>query len=118
MTRRPFLALSNRVVTVNGLTDTGTTDGGGNPIYTTAAKGTVRGRIDKKDQPDELDGPDLNPIVSGFEAYLEIPNGFTITERDTLTDNDGTQYEIVQVGTFYDRSRPHHLQADLKKVTA
>lgn len=112
-----FDDLLNRTITVNGKTQTGT-DGGGNPIYTEGAKGTVKGRIDKKDHPDELDGPDVNAIVSGFEAFTQLPVGFTITERDTLADEDGETYEVVQVGKFYGRSALHHLQMDLKKVTA
>ena len=49
-----LFGLLNRSIAVTGLTDTGTTDGGGNPIYTTTSKGTVKGRIDPKVRPDVL----------------------------------------------------------------
>ena len=112
-----FLGLLNRTITVNGLTDTGTTDGGGNPIYTTGAKGTVKGRIDPKVQPDELDGPDVNAIVSAYIGIVAIPSGFTIGERDELV-SDGETYEVVGTATLYGRANPHHLELDLRRVTA
>ena len=46
-----FLSRLNKTITVTGLTQTGT-DGGGQPIFTEASKGTVRGRIQPKVNPD------------------------------------------------------------------
>lgn len=108
----------NRTLTVTGLVDTGTTDGGGNPIYTTTSKGTVIGRIDPKVRPDELNGPDLNPIISEYVAITALPSGFTITERDTLTDEDSSVYEVVGMATLYGAQAAHHLEIDLRRVTA
>ena len=111
-----FTGLLNRTLTVSGLTQTGT-DGGGQPIYTEAPKGTVKGRIDPKVRPDELDGPDLNPVISAYLAITAIPS-FSITERDLITDDDGTEYEVVGLATLYGRVNPHHLEIDLRRVTA
>ena len=111
-----FLGLLNRTITVNGLTETGT-DGGGNPIYSSASKGTVKGRIDPKVQPDEVDGPDLNPVISAYVAITAIPDGFTVNERDTLAA-DGVTYEVLGTAVLYGRSQPHHLEIDLRRVTA
>ena len=105
-----------RTLTVNGLTQTGT-DGGGNPIYTSASKGTVIGRIDPKVRPDEINGPDLNPVISEYLAITAIPS-FTITERDTITDDDSVVYEVVGLATLYGATAPHHLEIDLRRVAA
>ena len=107
----------NRTLTVSGLTQTGT-DGGGNPIYTSSSKGTVVGRIDPKVRPDELNGPDLNPVISEYLAITAMPVGFSIGERDTITDDDGVAYEVVGLATLYGRSAPHHLEIDLRRVAA
>ena len=112
-----FTGLLNRTITVNGQTATGTTDGGGNPIYTEGAKGTVKGRIDPKVQPDELNGPDLNPVVSNYIAITALPSGFTIGERDTLTA-DGVTYEVLGIAELHGRSAAHHLEIDLRRVAA
>lgn len=106
-----------RTLAVSGLTETGT-DGGGNPIYSSASKGTVIGRIDPKVRPDEINGPDLNPIISEYLAITAIPSGFTITERDTITDEDSTAYEVVGLATLYGATSPHHLEIDLRRVAA
>lgn len=112
-----FTGLLNRTISVTGLTDTGTTDGGGNPIYTNSSKGSVKGRIDPKVVPDEVNGPDLNPVISEYIAITAMPVGFTISERDTLTA-DGQAYEVVGVATLYGRSVAHHLEIDIRRVTA
>lgn len=109
-----FTGLLNRTITVYGMTETGT-DGGGNPIYTETSKGTVKGRIDPKVRPDEINGPDLNPIISEYIAITAIP-GFTITERDVMTA-DSVDYEVVGLSTLYGRSAPHHLEIDLRRIT-
>lgn len=111
-----FLGLLNRTITVNGLTDTGTTDGGGNPIYTEGAKGTVKGRIDPKVAPDELNGADLNPIISNYVAITALPT-FTITERDTMVA-DGVTYEVVGLAELHGRAVAHHLEIDLRRIAA
>lgn len=110
-----FDDLLNKTLTVNGLTETGT-DGGGNPIYTEAAKGTVRGRIDQQVHPEEVNGPDLNPVISDYKAFTRIP-GFEITERDSITDDTGV-YEVLGVATKDAYSAAHHLELTLRKVTA
>lgn len=112
-----FEGLLNRSLAVTGLTDTGTTDGGGNPIYTETAKGTVKGRIDPKVRPDEVNGPDLNPVISEYVAITALPIGFTITERDTMT-SDSAVYEVLGIAELHGRSVAHHLEIDLRKITA
>jgi hypothetical protein len=112
-----FIGLLNRSLVVTGLTDTGTTDGGGNPIYTNTTKGTVRGRIDPKVRPDEVNGPDLNPVISEYLAITELPSGFTVSERDTLT-SDAAVYEVLGVAELHGRAVAHHLEIDLRRVTA
>lgn len=112
-----FMSLLNRELTVSGLTDTGQTDGGGNTIYTTTDKGTVRGRIDPQVSPTEVNGPDLNPVISDYLAITTIPSGFTISERDTLATG-GVTYEILGVSSVDGRIGPHHLEMHLRKVTA
>ena len=111
-----FLGLLNRTITVSGLTQTGT-DGGGQPIYSSASKGTVKGRIDPKVQPDELNGPDNNPVISAYVAITAMPSGFTINERDTLTA-DGVTYEVLGLATLYGRASAHHLEIDLRRIAA
>ena len=111
-----FTDLLNKSLIVSGLTDTGTTDGGGNPIYTEDAKGTVPGRIDHRVHPEEVNGPDLNPVISDYIAFTEIPS-FEITERDSLSDDTGV-YEILGVAPKEGRSTAHHLELTLRKVTA
>lgn len=112
-----FIGLLNRSLVVTGLTDTGTTDGGGNPIYTNTTKGTIRGRIDPKVRPDEVNGPDLNPVISEYLAITAMPSGFSIGERDTLTA-DGQAYEVLGVAELHGRAVAHHLEIDLRRVTA
>lgn len=107
----------NRTITVKGLSST-TTDSGGQPIYTLTTKGTVKGRIDPKVRPDEVNGPDLNPVISEYKAIITLPSGFTVTERDTLTDADATEYEVLGVGLVWGRNAPHHIEIDLRRVIA
>ena len=110
-----FTGLLNRTITVNGLTQTGE-DGGGNPIYTSSSKGTVKGRIDPKVRPDEVNGPELNPVISEYLAITALPTGFVISERDTLT-TDGQAYEVLGVAELHGRAVAHHLEIDLRRVT-
>lgn len=110
-----FLSRLNRTITVNGKTQTGT-DGGGQPIYTTAAKGTVRGRVDPKVRPDEVNGPDLNPTISQYKAITALPDGFSVTTADTLT-TDGLTYEVLGVAQLDGRSNAHHLEIDLRRIS-
>lgn len=117
-----FLGLLNRTITVKGLTDTGTTDGTGTPIYTTTTKGTVKGRIDPKgglgrDGTEVVNGPNLNPVISDFVAYTAMPVGFSVAERDTLTDTTG-DYEVLGVATLDGRAVAHHLEITLRRVAA
>ena len=109
-----FFGLLNRTITVTGFTSTGT-DGGGQPTGTTASKGTVKGRIDPKVRPDEVNGPDLNPVLSEYIAITAMPDGFTINERDTMTA-DGVTYDVLGVATLYGRSTTHHLEIDLRRT--
>ena len=111
-----FFGLLNRTITVSGLTQTGT-DGGGNPIYTSASKGTVKGRLDPKVRPDEINGPDLNPVISEYLAITAMPDGFSVNERDTLTV-DGTEYEVLGVAELHGRAVAHHLEIDCRRVAA
>jgi hypothetical protein len=110
-----FLGLLNRSITVNGFTATGE-DGGGQPTGTIASKGTVLGRIDPKVRPDEVNGPDLNPVISEYLAITAIPS-FDITERDTMT-SEGETYEVLGVAVLDGRSLPHHLEIDLRRIAA
>lgn len=110
-----FFGLLNREITVNGFTASGE-DGGGQPTGTFGSKGTVMGRIDPKVRPDELNGPDLNPVLSEYLAITAIPS-FDITERDQMT-SDGETFEVVGVATLDGRSVPHHLEIDLRRVIA
>jgi hypothetical protein len=109
-----FLSRLNKTITVTGLTQTGE-DGGGQPIFTEASKGTVRGRIQPKVRPDELDGPDLNPVISQHLAITALPT-FTITTDDKLVDGSDT-YDIVGVATVDGRTGPHHMEIDLRRIS-
>ena len=101
-----FLSRLNTTITVTGRTQTGT-DGGGQPIFTEATKGSVRGRIDPKVRPDEVNGPDLNPVISEYRAITELPSGFTISEWDKLTAS-ALVYEVVGTAILDGRSLAHH----------
>lgn len=109
-----FTTLLNKTIIVSGVTQTGT-DGGGQPIYSTTAKGTVLGRIDPRVHAEEVNGPDLNPVISDFLAITEIPS-FSIIERDTAVDDTGA-YEVLGVATLDARAFAHHLELTLRKVT-
>jgi hypothetical protein len=111
-----FHGLLNRTITVTGLTQTGT-DGGGQPIYSSASKGTVKGRLDPKVRPDEVNGPDLNPVISEYIAITAMPDGFTISERDTLTV-DSVSYEVLGIAELHGRAAAHHLEIDCRRVQA
>lgn len=110
-----FAHLLNKTLTVSGLTQSGT-DGGGQPIHTEAEKGTVLGRIDHRVHPEEVNGPDLNPVISEYVAFTKIPS-FAITERDSISDDTGV-YEVLGVATMDGFSAAHHLEITLRKVTA
>lgn len=116
-----FHGLLNRTITVTGLVDSGTTDGGGNPIYTTTTKGTVKGRVGpqtggNRDSTEVVNGPELNPVISDYLAITALPVGFSLVERDTLTDSDG-DYEVLGVATLDGRASAHHLEITLRKIT-
>ena len=68
-------------------------------------------------RPDEVNGPDLNPVISEYIAITAMPDGFSISERDTLTA-DGVEYEVLGTATLYGRSAAHHLEIDCRRVTA
>ena len=110
-----FLSRLNKTITVTGLTQTGT-DGGGQPIFTEASKGTVRGRIQPKVNPDEVNGPDLNPVIAEYLAITQLPAGFSITTADTLTA-DGIEYEVLGVGILDGRVNAHHMELNLRRIT-
>lgn len=110
-----FANYLNRTITVNGFTVTGT-DGGGQDVGTVASKGTVMGRIDPKVKPDEVNGADLNPVISEYLAITALPSGFEIVESDTLT-SDGDTYEVLGVASLDGRSAAHHLEIDLRRIT-
>lgn len=114
-----FRSRLNREVTVVGRTQTGT-DGGGQPIYTDVTRGTLRCRIDPqggrgRDAGEVVNGPDLNPVISDFLAITELPSGFEVAERDTLTDDTGA-YEVLGVATLDGRAVAHHLQLTLRRI--
>lgn len=110
-----FLSRLNKTITVVGLTQTGT-DGGGQPIFTEASKGTVRGRINPKVRPDEVDGPEANPTISQYRAITALPDGFSITTADKLTASSQT-YEVLGVAILDGRSASHHMEIDLRRIT-
>jgi hypothetical protein len=110
------MGLLNRTIAVTGFTSSGE-DAGGQPTGSYTSKGSVKGRIDHKVQPDEINGPDLNPVISEYRAFTALPSGFTITERDLLTD-DSDVYEVLGIARLDGRSVPHHLEIDLRKLTA
>lgn len=109
-----FLSRLNRTLDVIGLTQTGV-DGGGQPVFSEASKGTIRGRIEPKVKPDELDNLDTNPVISRHKAITELPS-FTITTDDFLEDGDD-RYEIVGIGILDGRSASHHLEIDLRVIS-
>lgn len=110
-----FLSRLNKTITVTGLTQTGT-DGGGQPIFTEASKGSVLGRIDPKVRPDEMNGPDLNPVISEYRAVTALPSGFSITTADKVTA-DALVYEVLGVAILDGRSAAHHMELDLRRIT-
>src|SRR5688572_1887324 len=110
-----FLSRLNKTITVTGLTQTGT-DGGGQPIFTEASKGTVRGRIDPKVRPDEVNDANLNPTISEYRAITELPDGFAITTADKLT-TDSLTYEVLGVAILDGRANAHHMEIDLRRIT-
>lgn len=111
-----FTGLLNRTIVVSGFTSSGE-DGGGQPTGSFASKGTVKGRIDPKVRPDEVNGPDLNPVISEYLAITALPVGFTINERDTLT-SDSVTYEVLGIASLDGRSVAHHLEIDCRRLTA
>lgn len=110
-----FANYLNRTITVTGYTSTGE-DGGGQPTFSTSTKGTVKGRIDPKVKPDEVNGPELNPVISEYLAITALPVGFSITESDTLT-SDGRTYEVLGVASLDGRTVAHHLEIDLRRIS-
>ena len=110
-----FLSRLNKTITVTGRTQTGE-DSGGQPIYTQASKGTVRGRVDPKVQPDEVNDANLNPVISEYKAITALPSGFEITTDDTMTDATGV-YEVLGVAILDGRSISHHMEINLRKIT-
>jgi hypothetical protein len=111
-----FVGLLNRTLAVTGFSSSGS-DGGGQPTGSYTSKGSVKGRIDHKVRADEINGPDLNPIVSEYLAITELPVGFEITERDLLTDSADV-YEVLGIARLDGRAVSHHLEMDLRKITA
>jgi hypothetical protein len=109
-----FLSRLNHTLTVSALTAS-STDEGGQPVYTASQKGTVLGRIDPRVRPEEVNGPDLQPIISDYLAITAIPS-FTITERDTIADENGA-YAVLGVATLEGSSTAHHLEISLQKIT-
>ncbi len=110
-----FTTLLNRTLAVWGQTQTGE-DGGGQPIFTDALKGSVLGRVDRRVNAEEVNGPDLNPVISDYLAITEMPSGFSITERDYIVADDGT-FEVLGSAPMDGRSASHHLELTLRKVT-
>lgn len=111
-----FHARLNKSLTVKGRTKTGT-DGGGQPIYTIASKGTVLGRIDPKVAEEVQNATDLNPTVSNYLGILAIPSGFSVIERDQIVDGAAT-YEVLGVASLDGRSGAHHLELSLQRISA
>lgn len=110
-----FLSRLNKTITVTGLTKTGI-DGGGQPIYAEATKGTVRGRLDPRVRPDEVNDPDVNPTISEYRAITAMPSGFAIATSDTLTI-DGLDYEIQGVAVLDGRFDAHHMEIDVRRIS-
>ena len=110
-----FLSRLNKTITVTGLTQTGE-DGGGQPIFTEASKGTVRGRIQPKVKPDEVNDANLNPTISEYRAITALPSDFEITTADTLT-TDSLTYEVLGVAILDGRANAHHMEIDLRRIT-
>lgn len=113
------LRLANKLISVSGTTQTGE-DGGGQPIFAEVLRGTVMGRIDPgggrgRNAVEVVNGPDLNPVISDFSAIVNLPDGFEIVERDTMTDGTGA-YEVLGVGTLDARSNAHHLEIRLRRI--
>jgi hypothetical protein len=111
-----FVGLLNRTIAVTGFVSSGE-DGGGQPTGSYTSKGTIKGRIDHKVRADEVNGPDLNPVISEYLAITELPVGFEITERDLLTDSSDV-YEVLGIARLDGRAVSHHLEMDLRKLTA
>jgi len=109
-----FLSRLNRTLDVIGLTQTGV-DGGGQPTFSEASKGTMRGRIDPKVKPDEMDSPDLNPVISRYRAITELP-AFDVTTDDVIVNGE-ERYEVVGTAILDGRSVSHHLELDLRRIT-
>lgn len=114
-----FTGMLNKTLTVTGVTQTGE-DGFGQPIFGAVQRGTIRGRIDPqggrgRDGGEVVNGPDLNPVISDFLAITELPSGFEVRERDTISDETGA-YEVLGVATLDGRVSPHHLQITLRRV--
>ena len=115
-----FTNLLNKTLAVYSDTVTGE-DAYGQPTSTETLKGTVLGRIDPKtgrgrDSAEVVNGPDLNPVISDYTGIVELPVGFTLVERDTITDENGA-YEVLGVATLDGRMAAHHLELNLRKVT-
>lgn len=112
------LRLANKTITVYGRTQTGE-DGGGQPIFEDVLRGTVTGRIDphggRGRTGEVVNDPDLNPVISDFIAIVNMPSGFDIVERDTLTDATGA-YEVLGVATLDGAINAHHLEINLRRV--
>ena len=113
-----FTALLNKTLVVTGRTQTGE-DGGGQPIWDDVEKGTVRGRVESlagtRDGAEVVNDANLNPIISDFRAFIEVPSGFDVVERDTVTDDTGA-YEVLSVGPQDGRFTTHHLLLRLRRI--
>lgn len=114
-----FTSMLNKTLLVTSYTQTGE-DAFGQPVWADVERGTVRGRIDPqggrgRDGGEVVNGPDLNPVISDFLAITELPAGFEIVERDTITDEDGA-YEVLGVAHLDGRVSTHHLQITLRQI--
>jgi len=114
-----FTSMLNKTLVVVGRTQTGE-DGGGQPIWDDVTRGTIRGRVDPnggrgQNVGEVVNGPDLNPIISDFTAITELPAGFSVLERDTLTDDSGA-YEVLGVAELDGRLSTHHLEIKLRRI--
>ena len=115
----PFSPTLNQVITVQGRSQTGE-DGGGQPIYEDVLRGVVAGRINARggrgrNTQEVVNGPDLNPVISDFEGFTDIPAGFDILERDTVTDDTGA-YEVLGVSVVDAFTQAHHLELSLRRI--